>query len=355
MAELETCWADISLAAFSRNVRNAKVTLAHEAQLMIAVKSQAYGHGEPHLAKEALRSGASSLAVLDIDTGVALRPHVGDAMLLAWLLSPSDDFAQAAEASLHLGISALWQLEKLRLEAPSANTSVHLKIDTGLHRNGSLPGLWPDLVAHAKELEGEGVCTVVAIWSHLADTSPKEDRLALARFHHAVGIAREGGLRPNLLHIAASSAASDVPESRLDMVRVGISAYGVSPFDDRSAADMGFEAVMRVTALVTSCDVAGNTATLGMGYGDGLLPLPAHTGWVAHPAGPLNIAEVGVEEIIVGIPQGILVTPGDIVTLWGGTVGVSPTAEQWASWGNTIGDEVVASLASHVPRRFTSD
>jgi alanine racemase len=118
---------------------------------------------------------------------------------------------------------------------------------------------------------------------------------------------------------------------------------------------MGFEPVMRVTALVTSCDVKANTATLGMGYGDGLLPLPAHTGWVAHSAGPLNIAEVGVEEIIVGIPEGILVTPGDIVTLWGGTVGVSPTAEQWASWGNTIGDEVVASLASHVPRRFRSD
>ena len=67
---------------------------AVDAHLMVAVKSDAYGHGEQEIATTALASGAHSLAVLDIDTGVRLRPHVGDAMLLAWLLSPADDFSQ---------------------------------------------------------------------------------------------------------------------------------------------------------------------------------------------------------------------------------------------------------------------
>ena len=201
----ERCHAVISLSAFRANIDQARNSLDGDAKLMVAVKSEAYGHGGVELARAAVEAGADALAVLDITQGQILRAVDPSIPLLCWLHSPSSDFAGAAEARLDVGISGVWQLELLRAQAPDLATRVHLKIDTGLHRNGALPELWPELVRRAADLEKEGHVSVVAIWSHLADTSLEEDHNSLQRFHDAVAIAREGGLTPELLHIAASA------------------------------------------------------------------------------------------------------------------------------------------------------
>jgi len=347
-----TCWIDISLAAFASNVAKAKRALAGDAELMVAVKSDAYGHGEVSIANTALAHGAGSLAVLDIESGVRLRPHVGDTMLLAWLLSPHDDFAKAQRAGVDLGISALWQLDKLAHEATGGPVSLHLKIDTGLHRNGALQGDWVALCEAAAAMEKSGRVRVRGIWSHLSDTSTEENLESLERFHGAVEKARAVGLSPDILHIAASAAATDIPQSRLDMVRVGISVYGVSPFDERTPADMGFAPVMAARARVSHVDTEQNLAWVGMGYGHGLLPLPPHTGWVSLGGSPAQLHSVQVDHLVIGIPHEARVALGDIVTLWGDET--SPSAEDWARWAGTIGDEVVSSMGSRVERRFSS-
>ena len=350
------CYAEISLPAFRANVSHAKDTLAGDAQLMIAVKSEAYGHGAQALARAAREAGAEALAVLDIAQGIALRETEPNLPLLCWLHSPTSDFGAAARAKLDLGISGRWQLDLLVEQAPAMNTRVHLKIDTGLHRNGALAEHWPELVHHAAALEAEGHITVVGIWSHLADTSLEEDRSSLQRFQDAVAIARDAGLSPSILHIAASAAAADLPETRLDMVRIGIIVYGVSPFDDRTAQDMGFEPVMSVHAQVLSHSPQGDSATLGMGFGDGLLPPQDGRGWVSHHGVRYPIETVDADHLIIHSEGDSPLPPvGEWITLWGDPQGASPRAEDWASWANTIGDEVVASLAPHVPRKFIDE
>ena len=352
----ERCQAVISLPAFRANVHHARRTLAGDAQLMVAVKSEAYGHGGLALARAAIDGGADALAVLDITQGKILRHEIPDIPLLCWLHSPTSDFAGAGQARLDVGISGAWQLELLREQAPGLATRVHLKIDTGLHRNGALPELWPGLIQRASELEAEGHIRVVAIWSHLADTSLEEDRTSLQRFHDAVAIARAGGLTPELLHIAASAAAAELPETRLDLVRIGIIAYGVSPFDDRSAEDLGFSPVMSVHARVLSNSSDGTRATLGMGFGDGLLPPLSGEGWVSYSGVRFAIDTIEADHMIIAAEKGNpLPAIGNTVTLWGDPEGGSPLAEDWASWAGTIGDEVVASLSHHVPRHFIDE
>ena len=347
-----TCWVTVSLPAFAENIAHAKSTLAGSAHLMVAVKSDAYGHGEKEIAETALQAGADALAVLDIDSGVRLRPHAGDAMLLAWLLSPSDDFSAAARSQVDLGISGLWQLEKLAREVKQGCVSVHLKIDTGLHRNGALPGDWEALCTEALRLERAGILRVTALWSHLSDTSLEENERSLARFHAAVDEARAIGLTPQLLHIAASAAATDLPESRLDLVRVGISAYGVSPFDDRSARDMGFTPIMSAHALVTSVDEERSEALIGIGYAHGLLPLPPDTGWVVHGTERLELRSVEANHCVLALPGNHAVALGDHITLWGEPATGAASAEDWASWSGTIGDEVVSAMAHSIEHRF---
>ena len=128
--------------------------------------------------------------------------------------------------------------------------------------------------------------------------------------------------------------------------------YGVSPFDERTPADMGFAPVMAARARVSHVDTEQNLAWVGMGYGHGLLPLPPHTGWVSLGGSPAQLHSVQVDHLVIGIPHEARVALGDIVTLWGDET--SPSAEDWARWAGTIGDEVVSSMSSRVERRFSS-
>lgn len=349
MTTEQSCWLEINTRAFAKNVSRAKADLAGSAKLMIAVKSNAYGHGGAKLAEIAMNSGADALAVLDVATGVAMREAVPDAPLLCWLLSPRSDYQAAIDANLTLGISHLWQLEALKHCHITAPVTVHLKVDTGLHRNGCLIENLPDLCAKARELEGQGLLQVEGVWSHLADTSLEEDRLSLERFHHAVDIARTRGLTPTVLHIAASAAATDLPESRLDMVRVGISVYGVSPFDDRRAEEMGFQPVMVAKARVI--EFFGSTTTLGMGFADGLLPIPPGVGWLHHNDSRGTIAAIDQHTMTVAW-DGPVPATGEAITLFGDPEHGSPRAEDWAGWAETIGDEVVAAMPERIHRVF---
>ena len=355
MALEQRCWVDISLGAFARNVRHARETLAGDSALMVAVKSNAYGHGGRELAKVAVTAGAAALAVLDIDTGLHLRGAIPDVPMLAWLLSPGCDFAAASAARITLGISHGWQLDKIARECRGLHTTVHLKIDTGLHRNGALAKDWPGLVAYAAELQNAGLITVEGVWSHLADTSPDEDAKSLGRFKEAVGLARAAGLSPGILHIAASAAATDFPDARLDMVRVGISVYGVSPFEDRSAEDMGFVPVMSTRALVSDVDPVNNRAVVAMGTGDGLFGVAPGQGWVSLCGSRVPIDSIHTDHLVLALPKDLSVAPGDVATLWGAPTEGSPRAEDWALWAETIGDEIVTAMPQSLPRRFIAD
>jgi alanine racemase len=228
---------------------------------------------------------------------------------------------------------------------------VHIKVDTGLHRNGCLVEHLPALVTKAKEMENRGLIVVEGMWSHLADTSIDEDKKSLERFRQAVAIATDAGLTPTILHIAASAAATDLPESRLDLVRVGISVYGVSPFDDRTAEDMGFTPVMVAKARVTDTSPDGTT-TIGMGYADGLLPIPPGSGWLHYDGHRGVISSVDAHSMRVTWPADFAPAIGDTVTIFGDPTHGSPRAEDWASWANTIGDEVVAGMPARLHRVF---
>lgn len=349
MTAEHSCWLEINTKAFARNVSRAKADLAGSAKLMVAVKSNAYGHGATTLAPLAMTSGADALAVLDVETGMAVRKVVPDAPLLCWLLSPRSDYQAAVDACLTLGISHLWQVEALRACTITSPVTVHLKVDTGLHRNGCLIENLPELATAARELEERGLIDMEGVWSHLADTSLEEDRISLERFHRAVDIVQKHGLTPRVVHIAASAAATDLPESRLDMVRVGISVYGVSPFDDRTAEDMGFQPVMAAKARVV--ETQGSTTTLGMGFSDGLLPITPGVGWLRHGDSKGTITAVDQNTMTVTW-EGDAPPVGEAITLFGEPSTGSPRAEDWAAWADTIGDEVVAAMPERVHRVF---
>ena len=337
----------LSRQAFSQNIERARQLCGPDTDLMLAVKSNAYGHGMDLITHAAVAEEVDALAVLDLPTAVSARTLAPDTPLLAWLFAPGQDYTEAVNAGVHLGVSTDGQLADIARHASSSPAIVHLKVDTGLNRNGATAEQWPALVTQAAELEGQGRLRVHAVWSHLSDTSEESTRVALQRLQDAATVAREAGLTPDQLHLAASHALVDAPEARLDMVRLGILAYGVSPLSNRSAGDLGFHPVLQLHAPVMSVD--GDTFTLAVGSGHGLLaPIVAEAA-LSVSGNFCPVKRVEVDHMVIERPTGVSISAGDSVGVLGrGGVPV----EQWATWCGTIGDEVLVHLSANIPRTW---
>lgn len=345
--------AVIDLAALRRNV--ARLTrLIAPAETMLAVKADAYGHGLLPIAEAGLEAGATSLAVLEVPAGLILRRAGISVPLLAWLHGADTDWRAAIETDIDLGISAVWQLEAIEDAAADRPAVVHLKVDTGLSRNGATREDWPHLVDTALDLERRGIVRVRAAWSHLADASIADDKAALAEFRSAIAEAEARGARFEVLHLAASSAGIRMPEARFDFVRFGIAAYGFSPFDDSTGAELGLEPVMRLEAPVTEVHVGGTTrARIAIGFGDGVPTLGIAKTSVLVGGRRCPVVDVEVDSMLVDTGAA-RVNVGDTAVLFGNGRSGDVTAETYAGWAETIADEMVTGVGGRVPRVYVN-
>lgn len=359
--------ARIDLDAVTDNVRHFRRLTGVD--VIAVVKANAYGHGAAASAVAALAGGATRLGVAEIAEALELRRQGITAPIVAWLHAPGERFAQAAEQDIELGISSFDQLEAAAQAASiDRPVGVHLKFETGLSRNGIAPADWRRVLAEAARLERIGRLRIVGMFSHLSNTSPQDDRDALARFEEAVAAAASFGVQPEIRHIAATAAAIELPETRLDAVRIGVGIYGLSPFEDRSSAELGLRPAMTLRGAVAAVRrvPAGSGVSYGyvhraprdttlvlvpLGYADGVPRqasgrLPVSIGGRRHT----NVGRIAMDQFVVDVGDAA-VSIGDEVVLFGDpTLGV-PSAGEWANAASTINYEIVSRIGARVPRR----
>lgn len=363
--------AVIDLDAVRHNVA-ALIAMVAPAHAMVVVKADAYGHGAVPVARAALAGGASWLGVADLAEAVALRDAGIDAPILAWLHDPEVDFSVAVRRGIDVGVSSLGQLRAAADAAASAGgrADVHLKIDTGLSRNGVAPEEWDQAVRTAAALETEGRVRVRGLFSHLANTSPEEDAAQLAAFDAALAAASAAGLTPEVRHVASTAGALRRPEARYDLVRLGIGCYGVPPFGDgTTAAELGLRPVMtlrgRVAAVrriaagtgvsyghVWRADRATTLALVPLGYADGVPRQASGRGevWLAG-ARRRVVGRIAMDQFLVDVGDDE-VSVGDEVVLFGDPATGAPSADDWGDAADTIGYEIVTRIGPRVPRTY---
>src|ERR1019366_7678829 len=146
----DTARVTVDLDAISRNVEVLR-RHAGSAAVMAVVKADAYGHGLLPCARAALGGGASWLGVAQLREAMALRDNGIRAPLLSWLHVPGTDFAGAIAADIDLSVSALWSLAEVADAARGLGRTarIHLKVDTGLGRNGAFGDDWQALLPAA--------------------------------------------------------------------------------------------------------------------------------------------------------------------------------------------------------------
>ncbi len=339
----------IDVGVFQANLRRLADLIA-PVPVMAMLKADAYAHGMRELAWPAIDAGAAELGVLEISAGLALRDDGIRVPLFAWLHGTGADFDAAAERHIDVGISTIHELETAAATIGVEPLVVHLKLDTGLHRNGAAVEVWPDLVRRAVELERVGRVRIRGVWSHLADASTEDDAVALGVFRQGLETARALGARPTLRHLAASSAGIYLPDARFDLVRFGIAAYGISPFEDRTAAELDLVPVMTLSTTVSTAE--GGRARIAAGWADGIHPPAAGLAEVLVRGRRRRVVEVGACETVIADAGDL--APGDEVTIFGAGDDGAPTPADWAAWAGTIGDEIVTRIAPHVPRRYVT-
>lgn len=336
----------VDLAQLAANIERVRATVA-PSELMLVVKDDAYGHGLREVVRTASREGVTWFGAFDVRTGRAVRDALGEApRIFTWIAATGGDIDDAIAADLDIGVGDAALLEDVARAASAAGGTprVHLKIDTGLHRNGVRPEHWPAFVARAAQLQAEGSIEVAGVWSHIAEASDDEDDAARVAYERALAEASAAGLRPAMRHLAASAASFARPEFRYDMVRVGAFCYGIRSAGGPDAAALGLAPVGRLEADVIA--VGDREVTVGVGALDGLPSTLAGRAWVGTPAGPRRVLAIG-EWTSVEAWSGAAV--GDTVTVYGGGAG-SPT--DLAELIGTIGEEIAVRVSPLLPRVY---
>jgi alanine racemase len=334
-------------AAFAANHAEIRRRIA-PADHMLVVKDDAYGHGLERIVSLAWAEGVRWFGAFDVRTGRAVRAEVGpDARIFVWIVATPGEAQAAVAADLDIGVGDSVLLEDAAAAAGTAR--VHLKIDTGLHRNGVRPEEWPAFAARAAELERSGAIEVVGIWSHIAEASDAEDDEARRVYEEAVRIARDAGLRPQLRHLAASAAGFARPEFRYDLVRIGAFAYGIRPAGGPSEAELGIRPVSSLRARVTHVDA--DAVRIGVGALDGLPSTLAGRLTIQTPAGHRTLQEIGGEESTVAGWENAAVGDGVVVLGAGAPMSVTDAAERIG----TIGEEIALRVAPTIAREYRAD
>ncbi|MFC4244472.1 alanine racemase [Gryllotalpicola reticulitermitis] len=353
--------AVVDLGALARNLGHLRRTVA-PAELMLVVKADAYGHGRVRTAQQAVASGIRTIGALDVESALDLRANgIGpEIAVLAWLYPPGQGFADAIRARVDLSASSVAEIaaiadaaRRVASEPGFAPPRLHLKLDTGLHRNGATAADWPAVVTAAVRAEREGLVRTHAVWTHIAEASDDEDTLSLERFHAGVAVARDLGATVALRHLAASAAGMVRPDVRLDMVRMGGHSWGIPSIDGVTPAELGLTPVMTLRAQVLGTRPGPDGTTLGFvsaGYGDGVPRNVAGACAVAVRGAQHPILQVERDHLVIGATGELAI--GDVVTLFGPGADGEQTARRWGDLSGTLGDEIVTRIAARVPRRY---
>jgi alanine racemase len=352
----------VDLAAVRHNVDVLRAA-APGAALMAVVKADGYGHGAVPVAQAALQAGATWLGVCTIEEALELRAAGLSARILSWLHLPDDDFAAAVAADVDLSVASRAHLVAILAAARAAGRQarLHLKIDTGLTRNGVQPHDWPDVLDLAAKAEADGAAQVVAVWSHLAHADephhPTLDSQAV-RLDEAWRAARDRGLDP-IRHLANSAATLTRPDLHFDLVRPGIAVYGLDPLG-RPVPESPLRPAMTFRARVALAKrvPAGEGVSYGhawttprettialvpVGYADGVPRALNRRGrmqvLLSGERRPV-VGRVCMDQIMVDCGDDA-VAAGDEVVLFGDG---GPTAQDWADELDTIHYEVVTGV-----------
>ena len=365
--------ANISLDAIRDNIKSGRALLPSGTKMMGVVKADAYGHGAVPVAK-AIEDLVEVYGVSMPEEGVELRKAgLTKPILILGYTAP-----EMAELAIRYDITmAVFQseiAEKYNEIAKQLNkvAKVHIKLDTGMSRIGyaccaeSLADI--EKIAKLSNVRIEGMFTHFSKADETDKTFAKQQLKKYMEFAKAL---EERGISIPCKHVCNSAGIIDIPEGDLDMVRFGVTMYGMYPTDEVTKERMPVVPAMEVKTHISYIKTlpAGvgisysgtfvteketRVATLSVGYGDGYPRGLSNTGRVLiHGKSAKILGRVCMDQCMVDVTDIPEAKQGDIVTLLGRDGNDFISAEEiGATVGNSFHYEVVCDISKRVPRIY---
>jgi alanine racemase len=367
-------WMEVDLGAIAGNLRRIR-EIAAPAQVMAVLKADAYGHGAVRVARAALQHGATMLGTAVLSEAATLRAQGITAPILVMGYTPAwqaRDVVRLDVAVCVYSLDLARSLSRAALALQRPPVAVHLKVDSGMHRLGLPPA---EAVAVAQEVATLPGVRLEGLFTHLATADAPDltaARRQLSCFEEVLGAWEGVGLpRPRFVHAANSAATLRLPESRFDLVRIGVALYGLHPSDD-APLPPGFRPALALkTQLAQVHDLPpgepvsyGGTwvttrpsriGVLPIGYADGFRRAPTTWGSVLVRGEPAPVVgRVCMDMCMVDVTDVTGARAGDEAVLIGEQGGARITAEEVAARLGTINYEVVSQILARVPREVVS-
>ena len=357
-----------NLEAVGAHLRAARGGSRPPPRICLAVKANAYGHGAVPVARTALQAGVSAFGVATVDEGVELREAGIEAPILLFSLPLPEEAPTIVAAGITplCGDAAMGRDLARAAAAAGRTVDVHLKIDTGMARIGCRPDEAATVAEQLRRLAGlrlTGLCTHFA---RSSEAGQEFSRAQLAAFHEAIAAIPDRDRL--LLHTANSGAIVGLPESHLDMVRLGVIAYGYYPGGDLPRP-VPVQPVMELATRLTylkrvpagSGISYGHTqrttadtviATLPAGYADGYPRLLSSRAEVLirgrrYPV----VGRICMDQCLVDLGPHPDAARYDRAVLFGPDP-AGPDAAELADRIGTIPYEITSAISARVPRLY---
>ena len=340
----------INLKALKENFKYIKSKAG--VPVLAVVKADAYGHGLIPCAKAAVEAGADYLGTALLEEAFALRESGISAPILAWLNAPGLDYENAVAQNIEIGISSLKVFDEVNA-IPGAK--IHLKVETGMGRNG-FSNEWPELLTR-------DLSKVVGIMTHFAradEPNEAQNQIQMENFENRVAELHELGIKP-LRHISNTAATLSNSKAKFDMVRVGIAMYGLSPLgrDENLKPIMKVRAKLVVVKELSAGHPVGYGATVktsadtkigivAMGYADGIPRNANNVGVTFNEESAPLIGRVSMDQIAIDLGKSSSAKSGDWVTV----IGDKYDAYDWAKGCGTITYEITTRMAPRIKRTY---
>lgn len=364
-------WAEVNLDNIVYNLEQVRKRVSAETLIMAVVKADAYGHGVIPVARRVVEAGADRLAVALPEEGVELR-EAGfklPVQVLGEILPPQYPLILDYDLIPTIGkIETARGLNQLAVRK-GVLQKVHLKVDTGMGRIGTLPDSAVEFVlkiAQLSNLELEGLMTHFAT----ADEENKEyTYYQWERFNYVIRKLEAEGVSIPIKHAANSATIIDLPQFELDMVRPGIMLYGLRPSPEVDNSLSLKPALSWKARIIYLKEVPAGTAisygstyitprrsriaTIPLGYADGYSRLLSNKGQVLiHGRRAPVRGRVCMDQFMVDVTEIPDVSVGDEVVLIGKQGKEEITATEIADLTGTINYEITCSISKRVPRIY---
>ncbi len=362
-------WVEINLDSLAHNVKEFKKNIDSDIKLLGIVKADAYGHGSVMTAPTMLASGVDMLGVASIDEGLDLRAENIDCDILVVGAVPVWSFDIAAKNNISISVFEEAHIEACYkvYERFGIKPKVHIKLDTGMNRIGLQP---QNAVEFIKKVQNSDFIELKGIFTHLANAeiSEKTD-IQFERWTNIISNIDTTGLMIHILN-TAGTMIYDPKELKSNMVRIGISLYGLYPdLPEKLRFYPQLKPVMSLKGRITNIHTMpvndgvsyGHTfvakentkvATVPIGYADGVpRALSNKISAIINNKKVKQIGNITMDQMMFDI-TGVDAKLGDIITLLDDN-DKELSLDNWAKIVGTINYELPCRMKVRLPRVYT--